>query len=63
MTAVIDPARRTIAELPPGRSASTVTTVRWMRSHTVYEALGSAPAFVIAATAALMTVRKRRSSS
>jgi len=59
LTAVFDPAGRTVAELPPNRLASTVATVRWLRSNTLYEDLGNAPSYGIVAAAALLGLRKR----
>jgi apolipoprotein N-acyltransferase len=57
-TAVFDPAGRTVIELPPRTRASTVATVHWMRSRTLFESLGSAPAYLIAAAMVLMLLRR-----
>ncbi|MDP9150999.1 MAG: apolipoprotein N-acyltransferase, partial [Myxococcota bacterium] len=59
VTAVVDPAGRVVAELSPNRPASTVATVRWMRGWTLYERIGSAPAWAAAAVAAIMMIRRR----
>ncbi len=63
LTAIIDPAGRIVTELPSHRPASTVATVRWMRGWTLYERIGSAPAWAAAAVAAIMVIRRRRGCS
>lgn len=59
LTAVIDPAGRTVAQLPPDRVASMVASVHWMRTRTVYEAAGRVPALTVAAIAAMLVLRRR----
>jgi apolipoprotein N-acyltransferase len=60
VSAVVDPAGRTVAQLEPHRSASMVADVRWMRGRTPYEALGNAPWYVVAAGALALALFRRR---
>jgi apolipoprotein N-acyltransferase len=63
VSAVVDPAGRIVLGLAPSRLSSAVTTVRWMRSRTVYEAVGDAPFYAAGTLMFVMVVRRRRRSS
>jgi apolipoprotein N-acyltransferase len=55
---VIDPAGRTTVELPADRAASSVASVRWMQSRTLYEMTGNLPPLIAVAIAGFFALRK-----
>jgi apolipoprotein N-acyltransferase len=59
ITSVFDPNGRVFQQLPPGRVASAVVPVRWLRSRTVYEDVGKAPAYALTAVAVALCAWKR----
>jgi apolipoprotein N-acyltransferase len=63
VSAVVDPAGRSVAQLEPHRPASMVADVRWMRARTPYEALGNIPWYVVAAGAAALVLFRRRGAA
>ena len=59
VTAVVDPVGRTVRELPPRILASTVSTVRWLHTATLYDAIGDAPWYVVAILTGWFVLRNR----